>query len=263
MLDYIASKTERIQTRRRKKILLYIASGVCLGLLVGAFFLLRSGIFEVKKINIPSMHSVSSDDIRVHIEKTFASESQFISWLLGKRNILTMPSRTLSASLLDTFPSLHKANIEKNILTQSIDILVEEREKAGVWCFQNETNCVWFDKHGVAFLDDFQIEGNLLYQVVDTTERVIQLGEEVVPRHTLEKIFTIYTFLEKTSWNTKKLLLKDRNLDEIETPRIQDTPAIYFSIANNPLYAVQTVENIKHKASEYIDLRVEGRVYYK
>lgn len=263
MLDYVASKTERAQTKRRRKILLYVCGGVLFGLIIAFFFVLRSGIFEVRNTQIPDMHSVSQYDVKTRIEDFFNSESAFTKWIFGKRNILTLNSKKISASLLEVFPSLQSADIKKNITSRSLSLLVNEREKAGVWCFGDDSTCVWFDAEGIAFLDDLHIEGNLFYQVIETTGRRVRLGEQVLPLYKLKELFNLYTFLENASWDTKKLLLEDVGMDEFKTPRIQGVPTIQFSLSNDPGYALEVVKKIKNTATEYIDLRVEGRVYYK
>ena len=107
------------------------------------------------------------------------------------------------------------------------------------------------------------MEGNILYKINDTTGKTVTLGEKILPEYALENLFLVFDFLEKIDGNTKTLMYENETLGDIRTPSIENTPIIYFSLENNPMYAVESVHNLKNEKLEYIDLRVQGRIYYK
>ena len=229
-------------------------------LVVGFFFLMHSTAFQIQDIRLPDTHSIAQSDVQRHVEEFFAKQSAFTTWLFGNRNIFALKSEKLSASLLETFPPIKDVQIEKGIRDRSLSINITEREKFGLWC---ATSCVWFDENGIAFQDGLQTEGNLIYRIHDLSGKAVQLGTHIFPEYGLQNLFHIYDFLEQINWTTKTLILENEILEELRTPSIQGSPVIYFNLTNNPLYAVDSVRDIQTSVTEYIDLRVESRIYYK
>jgi hypothetical protein len=268
MQDYVASRTESLRTKRRRKVLLYVVLAILVVLLAGLFFFLRSELFQIRDIRIPDTHSVSEGEIAGAAESFFRSQPDLRKMLFGEQNILFVSSLKLSEKIAETFPSMRRVSVSKKITQKQLVFSFSEREKIGLWCSDASagagSSCVWFDREGIAFLNGVQVEGNILYRVLDETGRTVELGKRVLPEHELANLFSVYDFLVRTGWNTKTLVFENEEFGELRTPAVQGSPMLYFSLANDPTYAVETVKKLKEKEDlEYIDLRVQGRVYYK
>ena len=77
----------------------------------------------------------------------------------------------------------------------------------------------------------------------------------------------IFEVLEKSDLKIKSLRLERLELQEIiaDSPG-NSLPKIYFSLRIDPgftLAAIESIKNLGLEKVEYIDLRVENRVYYK
>ncbi len=260
MHDYVASRSEAVQNKKKRKLLLYTSCIFLLALIVGLFFFIRSGIFETKETQISDTSSVFKSDIVNHVDAIFIDQSKTIKWLFGERNILTLKTKKLITSLLETFPSIQAVEVKKNIPEKKLSLMLAERQKTGVWC---GVTCVWFDEEGVAFQEGLQVEGNILYKIEDATARTVVLGDKILPDHEFKNLFRVFEFLKTIGWNTKTLLYEDATFGDLKTPAVQDYPVIYFSLENDPMYAADSIQKLNIEDLEYIDLRVQGRIYYR
>ena len=158
-------------------------------------------------------------------------------------------------------PEIAEITIEKDYFERQIRINIKERERFGVWC---ETgNCFWFDENGVIFSEAPQAEGNLINKVDDFSGRSLKIGESVLAEKFFSNLIKIFEVLEKTGLGIKSLKLEKLEFQEIIT---KSSPKIYFSLRVDPgftLTAIESMKNLGLEKIEYIDLRVENRVYYK
>lgn len=271
---------------------------ICAGLT--AFFVLIIGIgyliiysplFRIKNISILTTSDVVNgmSDVQKLKEnlKLFFSNQSKIAEFLGSENILIWKSEKIG-EFLKIYPQIAELKIEKDYLKREIKISVLERKRFGIWCLitqnyaendaelrekspyesassQRKSACWWFDKKGVIFSEALMAEGQLINKVDDFSGRSLNLGEPILEEKFRSNLIKIFEILEKSDLKIKSLKLENLELQEIVT-NSPLMPKIYFSLRINPEFALTALESLKKigfEKIEYIDLRVENRVYYK
>ena len=131
----------------------------------------------------------------------------------------------------------------------------------------NETSCWWIDKKGVVLAEAPFLEGNLINKIGDYSERQLKIGEVVLKNNLFDNLVEIFNVLNESSLKAKSLKIEDIELEEVVVDPLNNFfPIIYFSLRNSPnfsLAAFEYLNGIGLKNVQYIDLRVENRVYYK
>ncbi len=273
---------EKLERRRKRmfKIKVYAGLAAFFVLVIGVGYLVvYSPLFRIKQINV-EMSGVSNIDenlrtseIKELIEnlKNFFANQSKITEFLGPENILIWKPEK-SAEFLKNYPQIEELKIEKHYLGREIKISVSERERFGIWCQlttnnQQPTtnNCYWFDKKGVIFSEALRVEGQLINKVDDFSGRSLSLGEPALEEKFLSNLIKIFEILEKSGLKIKSLKLENLELQEIVTDSSL-MPKIHFSLRIDPEFTLAVLESIKKIGfgkTEYIDLRVENRAYYK
>jgi len=184
----------------------------------------------------------------------------------------------------------------------AIEVIIEERKSIGIWCQIEEvqsgfglstttssedvepqdqpidsqpkiTKCFYIDKEGIVFKESPLISGSMILNIFSSKKQSVELRNEVVSPETIDFILTINEELPKIktvagpSWQI--LDFKTISPEDLRVSTSQGCQ-IYF----NPAYSVDsqlkslelTLEKeIKENWSslEYVDLRIDGRVYYR
>ena len=262
MQSYINEKQQK-----RKKLILKIkiyGSFIFLVLLIiGIFYLfIYSPLFQIKKIdsNLSKGDIKDFDKIKSDLAFFFATRSKTAS-ILGTSNMLIW--KNYAEDFLKYQPTISNLTIEKDYFNRTININIENRKKFGIFCSIAE--CWWFDKNGIIFEKASRIEGEIIYNINDLSNRKLEIGEIILPRNFFNNAIKIFEVIEEIGLSIKTLNINSLELQEayIESPLI---PRIYFSLRfapnlNNTVF--QNLKEVELQKIEYIDLRVENRVYYK
>jgi hypothetical protein len=282
-LDFYRPKNEKEKQHSElfRKILIY--GGLVLAVFILASFVYAvrySKFFKIKNINIVGIQSVSSEEFVDNLKNFFTEQSK-ISRFLGTDNILAWGDA--GADFFKKYPQFESIRIEKKYFNKEIMIVANEREKFGIWCFKtrkdaeleqsrNEAEginewCGWFDRNGIIFSEAPVIETEILNRVNDLSDRVIGMGDKVLPDNFMVNLLEIFSVLEKEDINTKTIYLKDFGLEEVETASVNATPKIYFSLKFDPKFSLGVIDSLRKsgewKKLNYVDFRVENRVYYR
>lgn len=262
-MDFYLDERQRKKDRKWLKIKIYIGVFCFLLLLAGiVYVVVWSPIFRIQNF--------IGDENVVNQLKDFFSNQSKITFFLGPNNILVW--NTVELADFNKSPEIAELSIEKDYLNHEIKIIVKEREKFGVWCFFTPTenasttevnkNCYWFDQNGVLFKEALESEGNLINKVDDVSGSTLNIGDSVLNEKLVSNLTKVFDVLQKSGLNIKTLKLERPELQEVLT---ESSPIIYFSLRNDPSYALSAIESLKAKGLKnfkYIDLRVENRAYY-
>lgn len=258
------TEKEKKQKKAMAKIYAFGATAVILIVITGGLYVIKySGIFNIKKINVLGIQSVSSDEFISNL-KDFINGNYKISSFLGTDNILSWKGES---DFLEKYPQIESLDVNKNYFNREIDITVRERDKFGIWCFRVNNECYWFDRVGVIFGEAPMIETEILKRVNDFSNRNISVGEKALPENLLANLILIFGILDKNNINTKTIYLNNFDLEEVNTEAVARDPKIYFSLRFDPQFSVAAIEALKKSGKwnkiSYIDFRVENRAYYK
>lgn len=258
-----------ISSKRRRLRRLFFWGGIFLaaGLLaVGALWIIvRSDILKVRDIDVTGATYVSPEDIRKFL-RTHVAQGP-IGRFLGPENILAWPEEFSESDLVD-LPAVFSIKIERRIFDRSVSATVEERKRVGIWCFvkADPQRCFWFDSAGILFMPSYSAEGNLTFLLTDRSREPLAAGEKALEARFLPNLVSIFSALKSIHLSVREVLLNDLSREEIEVYTYEG-PKLLFSLrfpAAGVPDAIAAVEKITALSKlQYIDFRVENKVYYK
>ncbi len=275
------------KSRKRRvifKLKIYISFMLFFLLIIGASYLvIHSTIFQVKKIEVSGNRDFGADKLIQELKLFFISQSKLAS-ILGPNNILIWKEDT--GQFKKSNPLIADLIINKDYPNREVKIEIKEREKFGVWCTtqtntdytrtntdspyksvfsQYESACRWFDKEGIIFAEAPMVDGTLINKVSDFTNRQLVIGDITLEQKLFDNLLKIFEVLEKSGLGRGFLKLENLDFQEI----VFSHPfgfKIYFSLRIDPIFTLAGIQSLKEvglEKVEYIDFRVENRVYYK
>ena len=231
-----------------------------LGFIVLILIFILSAVFYLpwlhfKKINITgNLHIQESELFRKLI---IANLSNPFAKYLGYTNMLIWNNTNIKE------PLIKKITIQRNWLERSINIKVEEQERYAVWCL--ESACFWITDQGQILEKAPQSEGQLM-KIVNSNQKINpKPGENIL---LAEEFFYLKIILDKINNLNISILSINYNAQTLElTIKTSTGPRLLFSLYFNPLLTISALEEIMSKqklgSMEYIDLRIENKIYYK
>lgn len=262
-----------------------------IGLFYAVFF---SGALAVSEIELRGAEKTSRDALRQIIAEFLERR---IAGAIPQNNIILIPSAELASTVRERLPALRSVQASKNILKRRLLVAVEERTYAGIWCTRGEREtthsasstitvtvtstaadsagrqlpshgpCFLMDAKGVLYDMAPESTGILQLRLVGSTPQDPQLGATAVNGQTLAWIARAKEALEKQfSIRTTVFELRDPADAIAHTsagwPILFDTARPLESALSALRQALAAIDQ-SVRTIEYLDLRIEGRVYYK
>ncbi len=267
--------TEAKEKRKRRRIYFWSFSIFLLAYLMflgGSWIVFRSPLFRLKQFIVTGNSQVSTEDITGLLEgRALQGQWRPLKALLGLHSMLIWPD-AFSQDDLAFLPSVKSITLTKNYADRTITVKVVERKPFGIWCAAENTSdtgflrCLWFDDEGVLFERAVAAEGGLIMTVHDSSQKGLGLRSNILPAEFIPTMFSIFKVLGESGLNMKEIQLKDLALEEIEVTTF-DGPTLYFSLRFPAVNDLVAIQNLSAKPGfgklQYLDFRVENRVYYK
>lgn len=294
-------KKRSFQKRSRKRIPLktIIFGGLFFCLLIAlGYFLIFSPFLWVQRIEIEKTKNVPV----LEIEEIARNNLEGKLWLLiPRKSFLFLPIDKISQDILDRFPEVKAVTIEKikpnflnlDQISSGMGLLIktEERESIGIWCqlnqeettgtttnqiisFEDRVNkCFYIDQEGIIFRESPLVIGNLVVNIYSQIKDSVDLREKITSAEVIDFILLVNKRLSQIETvDGNRLNIVGFEIVSIENLRI--TTSFGWQIYFNPSFSVGSqlnalemvlLQDIKENYSilEYIDLSIEGRVYYK
>ena len=182
-------------------------------------------------------------------------------WLkfVGLDNLLFWPQGTVVLAN----PLVDRASISKNWGEGKVLLNIKERERYGMWC---SLKCYWFDKEGIIFdrAPETEEKSILKINASDNDETPLQLGDVVLRQDLFDNLKKILEFLKESfaiqthRWNENNLDLKSFTAGGAQ---------LLFNARFDPDINLKALKELSlkpfFKKLNYVDLRVENRIYYK
>lgn len=280
---YVPDDYNERRGKRSRWFLIFLISSVFLVFLAITWFLLRTPFFRIKNIEVVGIDNVTREAV-ISLLRSKVINGSFLKSFLGVNHFLNWPNGISEKDLL-FLPAVKNIDVEKNYRERSVVIKVKERKPYGIWCHQAQTDadgtrinaenglresasdsCWWFDDEGIIFKRAVRAEGSLIIAVDDYSGKDFGLRSEILPERLKANAFSVFEILEKGVIAIKEIKLNDLKLEELEVLTYEG-PKIYFSLrfqAENSIVALEDlVSKSGFKNLEYLDFRVENRVYYK
>lgn len=230
-------------------------------ILIGLMFLLRADFLQVKNFKVSGTETVSSESIK-NIASNFVSGSNF--FIIPKSNILFLNKQKLAAALMSQLGRLQKVDVNKQFLSESVDLKVVERKGDFLWC-SPEGECFFMTQDGLVF-----------EKAVDTSGKIIFRG--ILEGDPLMKNFVTPTKMQNYSKMVE--VLKSARF-EVSAINIESSDKgvakssagdIFFNpeetdlslVGQNVILLINDVKS-KNPSAEfnYIDARFGNKVFYK
>ena len=244
-------RTYKKRKLNKRGIMLIIALLLLFGLVYVLFF---SPIFKIKEVLISGNQKISSDEIKNS---------------LICNNIFLTTTKSVKSQLLQKFPEIMDLKISKNIFNKKLEINIQERESIGIFCETSKDMCFYFDKNGIVFEKAPDTSGGLIDLIKDYSQKEFKIGDEVLNKDLIDNILIIKNEL------FQKIGLKVASFDidsyPVEELRVVTNESWYILFSLNrdiksQLLALEVAldEKIQNRSSlQYVDLRIENRIYYK
>ena len=264
------NKTGRGGRRIFSKILIAFFVLAFFGITVYIIFF--SPFLLVTKISINGNQDLSANAIGSAVSSEISGK--YLN-ALAKNNIMLISEERIKNIIQDKFKRIKDVQIRK-IFPETLQISVVERESMFILCSNN--NCFIIDDDGVPYaradFESNELRENELLVLNDDGNKEIKIGENVVAPDFMQYLLDI-----KNKLKNELNLEIDRNY---RTPRLvsgdirvttSEGWMIYFdknlSVEKEietlklVLEKIENSENEKRANLEYIDLRIENKVYYK
>ncbi len=254
-------RTRRTKATRR---FLVVGGGSLLILVIFGVFLF-SKYFWVDKVVIEGYARTTESELRTHIDQWLSKRT----WVMPLRRPSWLFSATaLTADLLVSFPTLKEVTIDRDF-PRGIHVSVVEYAAWGVLCQGEPEKCFWIDRAGVAFATAPQFSGLIVPKIRTLSDREIKLGGVVLSPKTMK---LIAYFNERVAMNDKlqslQFTLGEEDRTVTATTRAGWDILLLETTAPESAYknlVLSLEREVKDKAQDldYMDLRFEGRVFYK
>ena len=283
--DKLASK--RRQKFRLKSMLIgvvvvVILAGIGYALFYAPWFKVNSVIFE-------GLTDGHQNDVQKVVDD--ALSRKILGIPIG-RDIFFLRSGSLVADLTSQFSFLESVSVQKKYF-HTLKILATERQAEGVWCFgstpstssgqvtlttsTSSPDCRYFDKNGVTFGQAIQSSGVLLLNINDLRVVSASTSLTTVDSRFLEAIQTVVPELTSQDVKVKNITIPVGTYTEFDVlvstnsdASVGGAYALKFSLDSDiknqlDIFRIFRTQKMADGAlrPQYVDLRFDGRVYYK
>lgn len=257
-------KTKKEKNKERKKSVIFwlvfaaVISGIILYILLFASFL------KIKEISAEAGERLSIDSVKAAAQEFLGQKRLKI---FPRDNYFIFSPAQAQEFLKNKFSEIKNVEVAKNIYG-AVAIKIQERNGIMLYCRDNK--CYEMDEEGVIFEEAPQIYGGTEACLRDNSARDIKLKDKVIEPKMAEFLLLTKKLLQEKN-NLNLAYFEINNYPPIDIWAItSENWKIIFDINRAPENQVEALrlvleEKIKDQrnALEYIDLRVENRVYYK
>lgn len=238
--------------KKHRRVVILITSLI----LLLAYILFLSPIFKIRAVEVSGNREVSEEEIKN-------------SFTYG--NIFLVSENKIKNDLIKKIPKIGDLEIKKNLIKRIVKLIVKERGRLGITCQVKEEieNCFYVDKQGVIFEQAPQTSGSLILLIKDYSQREYEIGKKIFEQEIVDFISQAREGLSSEIG----LMISDFNILSFPAKDLKAITGegwyIIFDLEGDiksQLLALKAalIEKIKDRESlEYVDLRIENRIYYK
>ncbi len=287
------------QQKKRKKLKIVVAFGLFFIVAAGFFyFLILSPYTKVNKISVFGAKKTDSVELQKKAEEILQGK---ILNRLPIDNLIFLPEKKISEMILANFPEVAAVSLVKKISAHTLEIHLSEREPAAIWCrvapkpvpsttssttvvaaplggeipvakqdFSPEVDkCFFIDQTGFAFRPSPVLSGGDVPTVYVETAQDLALGSSVLDQKLLQFILDTRRALVAADLNLTDFVVRAQSAGDLEILAPEGW-LIYLDTNRPPTGQIDALKRVleqevkeKRRQLEYVDLRVENRVYYK
>ena len=264
--DNLASKRRRnfnIQAGLVSMLFIVVVVGI-------GYALFYTPWFKVNTLTLEGLVDSHQDQVRQMFDQSL--NHKILGIPIG-RDIFFVRSGSLAADLTSQLPFIQSVSIQKDYF-HTLKIIASERQAEGVWCFSSSSfttppDCRYFDHNGVTFGQAIQSSGVLLLNVDDMRSQPSSVSLAMVDPRFLKAIQTVAPLLASQDVKIKNINIPLGTYTEFDI-LTNAGYVIKFSLDSDIQNQVEIFRIFRTEKMmdgtlhpQYIDLRFDGRVYFK
>lgn len=233
---------------------------IALAIITGAiYFLFFSSVLRITAITINTDSNINQEDITLTANTFLDAKTWFLK---VRRNIFLVNSDNLEADLRTQFPLIRDVSVKKKY-PHTLNISLKEHVPLGIWCYSGH-QCQYFDKNMAVWGNPGQSSGFILLNVNDKRSN----KDKVIDEHFFKPILDAVKDLPKPLI-AKEVIIPEQSLSDFKVVTDSGYYLLFSYESNlaNQLKALKLFLDSKADdlafQPQYIDLRIDGRVYYK
>ena len=259
-------KDEVVRRHRRALVLKIVVMvlglvAVVIGLIYLLFF---SRLFDLREVSFNGLDTVGSDVFRAKLDDDF--NQKIFKYLPRRNNIFFVNTDNFEKEFASAYPVFKSVDIQRKLF-HGLVLNFLERKPAGIWCFNlsSDESCSYFDEEKALWGQPVKSSGFIFLTVEDRRPKENRQIDDDFFRPIME-------VANKMFGEIKNIIISEDSFNEFRV-YVRDYYIIFtidYSIQNQ-LDVLKIFLNDKTKDSsstnefhpQYIDLRIEGRIYYK
>ncbi len=268
------SYRDELHSKKRKRVIYkFVALGfVFLVIIVSIFYLLFfARIFDIRNVNTSGLESIAQSDFDKAEGDWLNKKTLGIS---RRDNLLFISSDKLSSYLRSQFPKIETIKIEKK-LAHVLNITITERKSVGIWCLPAQAGtstgvCFYFDKDGIAYAPTSVSTGFLITVINDNRNKNIVLGSSVSDPIWFKNILLAKEELAKIKISVSRFTIPADSFDEFYTVTSEGWKVLFSNstditkqISSLAVFLRDKLTTAKRASIQYVDLKIQDRIYYK
>ncbi len=228
------------------------------------YLLFFSRMFDIREVSFNGLDTVSSDVFKTKIDENL--NQKILKYLPRRNNIFFVNTGNFEKEFASEYPVFKAVNIQRKLL-HSLVLNFLERKPVGVWCFDPPAggSCSYFDNDKVLWGQPAKSSGFIFLTIDDQ--------RDVTDRKIDDDFFNpIMTVAKGMAGEIKNIIIPPGSFNEFRV-----YTADYYIIfstdsdVQNQLDVLKIFLNDKMTNPppaggfhpQHIDLRIDGRVYYK
>ncbi len=243
----------------------YLIIAVVLLVAAGAVYVLCfSPYLRIKEIKVEGNQKVSKEEI-ISFSKQELDGKDY--WIIPRNSTVFFAGQKFKDTLLKQMPLIKSADVARNI-SGLLLIRVHERQKAIIYCDRRQ--CYDIDDDGLVFEEAPAVYGGMAIALKDNSGREVKIGDQAVGPELISFVKEVqYSLSERVNLNLIYFEISSHPAAELGAVTVEDWKIIFDPNrrAEDQVTALKLVldEKIKDQRDklEYVDLRIENRVYYK
>lgn len=264
---------DNLARKRRRRFFLILSFGIA-GVLTAAgllvYVLLFSPWMRLTETNINGLKTVRAEEIFPLIDSIKNEGILGRLSIKPQQNILFFNEDVLADKLVSQFSVIKEVAISKEF-PHKLTLDITERIPVGTWCLLDDgstlltTSCRYFDDSGVLWGKALRSSGSLLLSIDDL--RITEEQTKMIDQSILEPIKKAIVGLDELGIKIKKIEIPDGTIGDFRVYIV----AGYYILFNNESDIFGQIKVLKILLDEkgknfkptYVDLRIDGRIYYK
>ena len=236
------------------------------------YLLFFSGFLEINQVNVSGLNKISGDEFNKELNERL--DSKWLGFIERERNLIFFDAESFSGEMLAAFPEIREISVNKEPL-HTVNIDIKERTTVGIWCFANgstelDANCRYFDEEGILWGETAKSSGFLILVVEDMRQNIketIQPDLSQADSGLLADMVLISGRLKEMNIFINKFEIPDKFIGDFNAFTSEGYKLILSADSDikKQLEALEIFLTDKKAIfkPQYIDLRINGRIYYK